>query len=396
MGTILYDPFSLEAREDPYPVYRRLRAEAPVYHDAVNDLWVLTRFDDVQAAARDWGTFSNAEGDDLDRTNEVFGTGETGNFIASDPPVHTRMRKMVGKLFTPKAIRAAYEPKIRAEVGRLLDRLEEDDDEVDLAGGFANALPAMIVGEWLGFPRRDVEMVAGTAARFVAREVGNPGMPASAVPALEELRAYVRAAVGRCRKDPSGGVISYVLNGAEEEGFAREAADEMAANMAFFFYVAGTETTAALIGNALLALAEHPDQREVLLRDPDLMPQAVEELLRYESPLQHDMRVATRETEVRGSTIPAGARVMLLLGSANRDEDRWERSEELDVTREPQRHLAFGEGIHHCLGAPLARLEAPIALSAFLRRWPGYEISGPATRLPGFSVRGLKELPARL
>lgn len=395
MNEVLYDPFSLEAREDPYPIYRRLRAEAPVYRDEAHDLWVLTRFDDVQAAARDWKTFSNAEGDDLDRTNEVFGTGETGNFIASDPPVHARMRGMVRKLFAPKTIKTSYEPAIRAEVGRLLDRLEGSDDP-DLAGGFANALPAMVVGEWLGFPRSDVERVAGAAARFVAREIGNLTMPGSARPALEELRAYVEAAVRRRRDDPSDDVISWVLDAGKREGFSERGAEEMAANMAFFFYVAGTETTAALIGNALLALAEHPDQRQLLLQSPDIMPQAVEEFLRYESPLQHDMRTSVREAEVRGVTIPAGARVMLLLGSANRDEYRWERSEELDVAREPQRHLAFGEGIHHCLGAPLARLEAPVALSAFLRRWPDYEVSGTPARLPGFSVRGLQKLPAQL
>jgi cytochrome P450 len=395
MHKTLYDPFSLEVREDPYPIYRELRAHSPVYHNPEHELWVLSRFDDVQAAARDWKTFTSTEGVALDNTDRLFGTGETGNFIVSDPPLHTRMRGLVKKLFTPKTIKETYTPPVEGEVRRLLDRLEASDSP-DLARDFAGRLPAAVVAAWLGFPPGDVEKIADLSARSVAREVGNPTMPDSAVPAFEEFGSYVTELVSRRRSEPSDDVTSRVLKAARENGFGEREADEIAYNTAFFFYLAGTETTAALIGNALLALDERPDQRRLLLENPGLRPQAVEEFIRYDPPLQHVMRTAAEGCEVRGVGIPARARVMFLLGSANRDEDRWERSEELDLAREPKRHIGFGEGIHHCLGAPLARLEAPIALSEFLRRWPEYEVSGPVERLPGFSVRGPSRLPARL
>lgn len=396
MNKVLYDPFSREVREDPYPIYRALRAETPVYHNAEHDLWVLTRFDDVQAGAREWKALSSVKGTGLDRSEkQLFGSGEAGNFTITDPPVHTALRGMVRKLFTPRAIKEAYTPPIQAEVARLLDSMEGSESP-DVIVDFARKLPAAIVTSWLGFPRDDVEHVADLSVRALAREVGNPAMPASAFPALEELKAYIAGLISHRHSEPSDDVVTWVLDAANEEGFARRRADDFAGNVALFFYAAGTETTAALIGNALLALDQNPDQREILIQDPSIMPRAVEEFLRYDSPLQHVMRTTTEDKEIRGITIPQGSRAMLLFGSANRDEARWERSDELDLTREPLRHLAFGEGIHFCLGAPLARLEAPLALSAFLERWPDYEVAGPTERLPGFSVRGLDRLPVRL
>ena len=396
MNAIKYDPFSAEVREDPYPIYRALRAEAPVYHNEEHDLWVLTRFEDVQAAARDWKALSSAEGTGLDRSEkQLFGSGEEGNFTITDPPVHTALRGMVRKLFTPRTIRETYTPPVYAETERLLDGMG-GLDHPDVIVDFARKLPAAIVTTWLGFPREDVDRVADLSVRALSREVGNPTMPESALPALEELRAYIAGLVSHRRAEPSDDVVTWVLQAAEAEGYDRRAAAEFAVNVSVFFYAAGTETTAALIGNALLALDRHPEQREHLVSNPGIMPQAIEEFLRYDSSLQHVIRVAATDREFQGVTIPQGARTLLLFGSANRDEARWDRSEELDLTREPLRHLAFGEGIHHCLGAPLARLEAPIALSAFLGRWPGYEISGPTVRLPGFSVRGLDRLPVRL
>ena len=396
MNATTYDPFSSEVREDPYPIYRALRAEAPVYHNEEHDIWVLTRFDDVQAGARDWKALSSAEGTGLDRSEmQLFGSGEEGNFTITDPPVHTALRGMVRKLFAPKIIKETYTPPIQAETGRLLDEMERSESP-DVIVDFARKMPAAIVTSWLGFPRADIDRVADLSVRALSREVGNPAMPESAYPALEELKEYIEALISHRRSEPSEDVVSWVIQAANEEGFDRRRADEYARNVAVFFYAAGTETTTALIGNALLALDRNPDQREILLGNPDLMPRAIEEFLRYDPSLQHVMRTTTEECEIRGVTIPEGSRAMLLFGSANRDEDRWERSEELDLTREPLRHLAFGEGIHHCLGAPLARLEGPIGLSAFLKRWPDYEVSGPIERLPGFSVRGLDRLPVSL
>jgi cytochrome P450 len=376
-----YDPLT---QGDPYAAYAELRRSRPVYRNEARGFWALSRFDDVQRAAREWRSLSSADGVNLDDTLSL--TGE-GNFIAADPPDHDRLRKVVRDRFTPSAV-AAMEPAIRGDVRRTLAAVAREGG-FDAAAQLAWALPVRTISRLLGLPVDDEPMLGACLRAVIARDPEAALLPASARSAAESLRAYFLAHVGERGGAPRDDLLSDIV-AARERG---ELELSEIPGLCILLYVAGTETVADFVGNALVALAEHPDQRALLAADPALAPRAVEELLRFESPVQYQVRTATTDLDLHGTAIPAGARVALLWGSANRDERRWEHPDALDLTREPKRNLAFGEGIHHCLGAPLARLQGRIVLEETLRALPSYRIDGEIERVATHNTRGIACLP---
>jgi cytochrome P450 len=383
---VIYDPFSVEMNEDPYPTYRRLREECPLHYNPERALWSLSRYHDIQAAARDWGTFSSLAGADLDETGKLIGEGD---FLDTDPPHHDLLRKAVREHFTPKAIKS-LEGRVRQRCDGLLGAFI-DEGEADLAQAFAWPLPAGMVCELLGFPESDHAELLRLFADSLRRVPGTSEVPPAAWEAATTVRRYFADVAAERAKRPRDDVMS-TLARAVRSG---EVSAEEILGICYLLFLAGIETTAALISNALLLLHENSDERELLARDLSLMPAAVEELLRFESPVQFIGRGTTREVELHGRVIPKGARVVLIYASANRDQRKFPDPDRLDIMREPGRHLAFGEGIHHCIGAPLARLEGRIGLEILLSRIPGYEVAGPIQRMYTHNAWGLERLPVR-
>jgi len=383
----VYDPLDFEALSDPYPLYRRLRDEHPVYHNPERGFWALTRFEDVQEASRDWRTFSNAPSGDLDDFLEVLGPG---NFIDLDPPRHDALRDVVRRHFAPSAI-VKLEPEIAALVDALLDELAQRE-VVDLASEFASQLPLAVTAKLVGFPSADRPRLFGLVKQLAVRESGQARVPAQARAAAHELRAYFGDLLSARRAAPSEDVLSR-LAAAERDGAV---SFEEALSICYLLFLAGIETTACLISNALHLLAERPELVALLRARPQAMPRAVEEFLRLESPVPQLARTATRSVTLHGVEIPAGGRVVLVHGAANRDERRFPDPDVFDVEREVKRTLAFGEGIHFCLGAPLARPEARIALARFLERVERFALCGVPQRMPTHAVRGFAQLPVEL
>jgi cytochrome P450 len=289
--------------------------------------------------------------------------------------------------FTPGAV-AAMEPAIRADVAATVAAAARKGG-FDAAAALAWALPVRTISRLLGLPVEDEPVLGGWLRAVIRREPDATELPAAARGAAESLRAYFLAHVGERRAAPRDDLLSDVV-AAEARG---DLDAEELPGLCILLYVAGTETVADFVGNALVALAEHPAQRALLIADPALAPRAVEELLRFESPVQYQVRTATTALELHGTAIPAGARVALLWAAANRDERRWEHPDELDLTREAKRNLAFGEGIHHCLGAPLARLQGRIVLEETLRAMPSYRLDGEVERVATHNTRGIARLP---
>lgn len=377
-----YDPF--EGYDDPYPVYRRLRLEAPVYYNAAIKLWVLSRFEDVQSAARNHALFSSACGVALDDESELYSPGA---FLDYDPPDHDRLRAAMGKHFTPKTIHR-LEDTVRAKARSLLAPFLERG-ELDIAEQVARPLPASIVCSLLGFPVSDHGQLLEWFSRMIDKPPGQAELPAWVWEANREMRAYVDEAADARVAHPREDLLTALV---QAEGAGAVTRDELIGMSIFVFY-AGIMTTAGLIANSINNLAAHGEQRRLLIDDRALIPTAVEELLRYDAPVQSVSRVTTAEATLHGVTIPEGDRVLILFGAANRDEVRWEGAERLDLRREHKRHLAFGEGIHHCLGAPLARLEGRVILEEVLELMPEYEVTGAIERLYAPHERSIEHLP---
>jgi cytochrome P450 len=383
---VVFDPFDHVAMEDPYGVYAELRSREPVYRNAERGFWALSRYEDVQAAARDWRTFSSARGVNLDDTHELSGGG---NFIAADPPPHDVLRRLVREPFTPAGIRARSE-EVRTVVATAVADFETSGGG-DAAQELAWRIPVTVICRLLGLSDADVPAVTDLLHGVIARSDSSGHMPAIAVDAAAELRERVSRVV-TAAGEPAGPV-----GVAMREAYARQRLDlDGLAGMGLLLLVAGTETVADFVGNALLALDRHPNQAALMASDPERVPAGVEELLRFESPVQHQARTLERQMELHGVTIPAGGRVLLLWGAANRDERRWTNPDELDLTREQRRHLAFGDGIHHCLGAPLARLETSELLRELFRRRLRCEVSGPVRFVETHNTRGLASLPVNV
>jgi cytochrome P450 len=382
-----WDP--LVALDDPYPVYRRLRDEAPVHHDERRDLWALSRFDDVQAAAKDWETFSTSQGgrgNDLDDTYQLF--LPAGDLAGVDPPIHTRLRAALRLAFSPSSLRLRFEPIVRRKVLELIDSFAAAG-RADFARDLARPLPGTTMFSWFGFPEDDHPQLLAWFGEMLERDAGVAALPARSLAGRDRMRAYMEDAAARRRSAPRDDLMSHLV--------AAEAAGEISADellgASMLLFVAGITTTSGLISNSLLHLERFPEQRARMQADPAVIPAAIEELLRFDAPIQVLARTATRPTELHGQVIPAGGRVALIWASADRDERRWPDPDRLDIERAPQRHVAFGDGIHHCLGAPLARLEARIVFEELLPRIPDYVVSGPIVRIKTPTDRALESLP---
>jgi cytochrome P450 len=387
LGYEAYDPYVHTSADNVYDIYTELRENSPVYFCAARNAWCLTRHDDIQRAARDWKTFSNSPGVALDAPN-LYGRGD---FLDDDPPRHDILRNVARPFFTPKAI-AGLADDIQRRTAEILAELRECS-RADLAEEFALRLPIWVISRLIGAPEVDDREIQRMVLAMERRNVGDPEVPESATSAVRELHAYLNDLSMHKRRHPDGGVLSHITAAADSGELG---ADEVA-GMGTILFSAGSETTYSLLGNLLAQLADHPNALESLRRTPtpELLDAAIEESLRYEAPVQYLARTATAMTDWHGAKIPPGARVLLVWAAGSRDPRRWERPDEFDVYRSKKRHLAFGEGIHFCLGAPLARLEAKIALPMFLSTFSGYTIRA-GRRRPHHIVRGWDELDTEL
>jgi pimeloyl-[acyl-carrier protein] synthase len=385
---------------NPYPLYHRLRSESPVYWSEKLGGWLLTRYDDCTAALRDYRRLSNRDrmtvllnplGEEAGKRFELVRRHFCEGLIFSDPPDHTRLRTLVNKAFTPSTVER-MRPRIQEIVKALLDAVQ-DGKEMDLIRDFAFPLPNTVRSDILGLPLEDTDQLKkwaddimalfGAGAEHDRAERGQRSLIAA--------REYLSGLIEKRRQKPGDDLISVLI-------MAREQNDKLSAgellSTCSTLFTASQETTTSLIGNGMLALLQNPDQLQELKDNPDLIEAAVEELLRYDGPLQRQLRAATEDFEIRGEPIRKGQMVCPMLAAANRDPEEFPDPDRLDIERQENQHIAFGFGIHWCVGAPLARLEAQIAINALLSRFPGLELKSNVIDRPhDFTVRSVRSLP---
>jgi cytochrome P450 len=384
---VRFNPFSYEFHDDPFPVYRQLRDEAPAYHDDDLGFWALSRYDDVVRALHDTDTFCSRFGITLEEGSAL------PMLLTTDPPDHTALRRLVSRAFTPRRV-ADLESAIRTLSTCYLDRLR--NGAADLIVDYAAPLPMDVISKLLGVPDGDQEELRGWSDALLHRAEGDMEVTPAGIDAAYRLYKYFSAFVSERRHVPGDDDLAGALLAAESDG--EQLTDDQVVGFLFLLIIAGNETTTKLLGNCLLALQRFPSQRAKVIADPARIPDAVEEILRYEGSTQVMARTLTRDVDLYGRKMPRGAKVLLLLGSGNRDERVWDRPDVYDIDRRwPTHHLAFGHGIHVCLGAALARLEMRVGLEEFLRRHPGYEIDeGALERVHSGNVRGYSRMPIRL
>jgi len=384
------DLLSAEARRNPFPIYDAIRAQAPVFHDPASDLWMLLDYESVRRALNDPDDFSSRAA--------LPGGRPLDWLIFFDPPRHTKLRALVLRAFTPGVI-AGLEPRIRELAGALLDAVVERG-EMDVAGDFAVPLPLMVIAEMIGIPTADRPQFrrwSDVILDLAESVAGSPDAPRAAsafAAATVEMRAYVRALVAERRAAPREDLLTRLV-AAEIDG-ERLTDDEI---LGFFqlLLVAGSETTTNLIANMVVCLLDHPAERARLAATPTLLPSAIEEVLRYRTPVQAVFRQTARDVALQGLTIPAGKLVLAVVGAANRDARQFPDPARFDIARDPNPHVGFGHGIHFCLGAALARLEARIALGEFFARIRGFAPARDAPWEPrkAFHVHGPARFPIR-
>ena len=386
-----YDPYDIEIHQDPYPVFRSLRKVAPLYYNPEHDFYALSRFDDVDRALVDWATFSSARGGILELIRADIEM-PPGVFIFEDPPIHSMHRGLLSRVFTPKKMNA-LEPKLREFCARSLDPLV-GSGRFDFIADLGAQMPMRTIGMLLGIPEADQEAVRDHGDKSLRTQEGKPMefrqdgfLDASIFEEYVDWRAT----------NPSDDLMTELLNAEfeDETGTTRRLTRDEVLIIINVIAGAGNETTTRLIGWAGKVLAEHPDQRAELVADRSLIPNAIEELLRFEPPAPHVGRYVLHDVEYYGQTVPAGSAILLLVGSANRDDRRFPDGDTFDIHRTIGQHLTFGYGIHFCLGAALARLEGRIALDEVLTRFPEWEVDLASAKLSSTStVRGWETLPA--
>jgi cytochrome P450 len=397
---LYYDPYDTAIDRDPYAVWKRLRDEAPCYHNDRYGFYALSRHDDVLAASLDWQTYSSARGTVLEMIDPTpMAPGESPSaeglgemMIFMDPPRHDDLRRLVSRAFTPRRV-SALDARVRELCGEILDPLIATNG-FDYLEDFAARIPAMVISALVGVPLEDQDRMRHWIDISMRYEAD--GLSAEKLEAMQAVDAYMEALVAERRKQPRDDMLSDLL-AAEivlDDDSQRQLTHEEV--LAFFrlLQFAGTETTARLLGWAAVLFARHPDQRAILVREPERITNAVEELLRYEAPSPIQARFVTQDVEWHGVAIPRCSKIALLTGSAGRDERAFPNADQFDVTRTFDRHVSFGYGIHFCLGANLARLEAKVVLEETLARLPEWGCDESAVEFVRTStVRGPLHVP---
>lgn len=386
---IRYDPFDADIQDDPYPTYRLLRNEAPVHRAEDSNTWVISRHEDVSAALLDYHTYSSVNG--------VFPTPPGSTFVDSflpmmimmDPPRHDQLRALVSRAFTPRRV-AALGDGIEQLAEHMVEQLDCACGTVDFVADFAGTIPALVIADLLGVPREDRAQFRQWSSTLIQSNPAH-GEVGEGLAAAAAVYAYFADFLADRRHTPREDLMS-ALVGAEVNG--EKLSDDELLGFCLLLLIAGHETTTNLLGNAAVVLAEHRSTRQRLAANPALLGPAVEELLRFDSPVQGLSRVVTHDVTLHGITMSEGDSVLLLFGSANRDERVFPNPDDFDIGRKPEHQVGFGRGIHFCLGAALARMETRIALRAFLSRVPNWQVDlDSAKRLRSGPIRGYLSLP---
>lgn len=396
----IFNPFLPSFERNPYPAYASLRASDPVHFSEALQAWVLTTYEDCDRVLRAPKAFSNNPlnasvqiADAIRERRRDLPLGNVPTVLNSDAEVHARLRGIVSRAFTPRVVEG-LEPRI-AEIAEFLLDAAPTSGAFDLVKVFAEVLPVIVIAELLGVPAEDRPLFRqwSTAIAATTSPMPTPGMFEDVKHAAAELIEYMTTIIEERQHEPREDLISALVQ-AESEG-ARLSRDELLAFVTVLL-VAGHETTTHLIGNGTHALLQAPDELELLRREPSLLPAAVEEFLRFDSPVQALVRIAMEPADFRGKRIEQGSVVLVMIGAADRDPARFANPDVLDVRREDNDHLAFGRGPHFCLGAPLARLEGRVAFEALLRHFPSLALAGTPERSSTFVLRGMRSLPVSI
>lgn len=377
---------------DPYPAYLELRNSTPVVWNDVTDFWALLKYEDIRYVSGHPMQFTSTKGITIPDPSQPEPVQE-GNLIFTDPPRHRQLRKLINSGFTRRQV-TLLEPKVRDLVKGIVDEIDPSQTQ-QFAEDLAAPLPTRLIAEMLGAPTEDWEKFRTWSDAAVG--TADPDIEMDHLVALGELYEYFTKLIAMRRSGEASGQddLLSILAAAEVDG--ERLTDQDLLNFSFLLLVAGNETTRNLIALGTLALIENPDQFALLRSNPELMPSAVEEMLRYTSPVTHMARRATEDVEIRGQRIKSGDTIVMLYGSANRDEEIFgPTAEQFDITRNPNPHIAFGAGEHACLGAQLARLEARVFFEVLLGTYPTIELTGNVTRLRATMTPGVKSMPVRL
>ena len=387
---VYYDPYDVAIHDDPYPTFRRLREEAPLYYNERYDFYALTRFHDVERGFVDYETYSSARGGVLEAIKADF-HAPRGVFIMEDPPMHTAHRGVLSRVFTPRKMNA-LEPQIRQYCAEVLDPLV-GGDRFDFVADLGAKMPMRVIGMLLGIPEEDQEAIRLRADTRLRREPGKPIRYAQRQFTDDE---FFGEYIDWRSEHPSDDLMTELIEAEFEDETAtvRRLTREEILTFVNVLASAGNETTNRLIGWTGKVLGDHPDQRRELVEKRALIPNAIEEILRFEPPSINGCRSVTRDIELYGQTVPAGSAVMLIRGAANRDHRAFPPDGDVfDIHRAVGHHLTFGYGIHFCLGAALARLEGRVALDEVLNRFPDWDVDVAGAELDSSVVRGWKALP---
>ena len=389
-----FDPFSEEFFDDPREIYARLRDEAPVYRSERYGFYALSRFDDVCEAHKDWPSYSSAFGTDLNLLSQHSRDAVPPMILFMDPPEHDRLRALVSRVFTPRAI-TALEPMIREVVEGFLDDLD-GAARFDAVADWSALFPVEIISRMLGVPAADRQRIREWLDLSLHREPGEVRPSAEGTEAAIAMGTYFYELTVERRRTPRDDMISRLTQVEVDrgDGVTTGLTDPEIAGFASLLGGAGAETVTKLVGNAVVLFARNPDQWDKVLADPGKVPAAVEEVLRYHPPSQYQGRYALTTTERHGVTIPEGHPVLLVTGAATHDPRAYDDPERFDIDRPPTLSLGFGYGIHSCLGAALARMESRLAIEAFARRWPRYDVDdGGLRRVHMANVAGYSNVP---
>lgn len=395
---LVFDPFSEEFFTDPYETYRRMRQEAPVYYNEQHDFYALTRHEDVAAAFKDYETYSSAQGIDLAMVKSGGVPREQKSIIFMDPPEHRRMRSLVNKVFTPRAI-GGLKPMVTDLIESLLSEVR--GDQFDVVQDFSALFPVEVITTMLGVPAEHRQQIRHWVDRSLHREPGQIAMDEGAWEAVTQIGMVYYELIQQRRENPQDDMISGLIAAEVErdDGEKTRLDDIEIAGFAVLLGGAGAETVTKLVANAVVMFAHHPDQWQKLLDDRGKIPTAVEEVLRYEAPAQYNVRYSLKEVKLHGVTIPAGKPVFLVGGSANRDPEAFTDADKFDIDRDRSeaQNIGFGYGIHSCLGAALARMESAIALEKLLDFMPRYEVIWDGCqRVSMQNVAGWSHVPVKV